>query len=148
MTVPDEAVARAHAADLDAPAYWVGGAPDQHGEGNQGRWFDTEGSVDICAGPQARTPTEWLPARTLAGERCYLPRVYLRRVTPEHPDLPAFKYEPSGSAVAFTRDAAVMTGFLEVIERDAASIWWQGRVVRRCVDLDTLDDENIKRFLD
>jgi radical SAM enzyme (TIGR01210 family) len=54
--------------------------------------------------------------------------------------------EPRGTAVAFTRPDAIATALMEVLERDAAAIWWQARLAAPAVDLDTVDDPHIQRF--
>ena len=46
----------------------------------------------------------------------------------------------NGCAAGTTLEEAVLQGFLELAERDAAAMWWYNRVRRPAVDLDTFGD--------
>jgi ribosomal protein S12 methylthiotransferase accessory factor YcaO len=141
---PDEPPLPAAApADLDAPAYWIGALAGGREDGG-GRGWHHSLEDGVTAGPVVG----WVPARTLAGQPCYVPHAHCRRLPAGHPDLQLIDYEPSGSAVAFTRPDAIFAGFLEVVERDAASIWWQARLAVPAVDLSTVDDARVQLFLE
>jgi len=46
----------------------------------------------------------------------------------------------NGNAAGNTLEEAVLQGFLELVERDAVSIWWYNRLRRPAVDLTTLNE--------
>jgi radical SAM enzyme (TIGR01210 family) len=71
---------------------------------------------------------------------------YERHLALADPDRALLPGEPRGTAVALTRPAAIATALMEVIERDAAAIWWQARLTAPAVDLDTVADARIQRF--
>jgi ribosomal protein S12 methylthiotransferase accessory factor len=48
--------------------------------------------------------------------------------------------DSNGCAAGPTFDAAVVSGFLELIERDAVGIWWHNRIERAGIDLATVGD--------
>jgi ribosomal protein S12 methylthiotransferase accessory factor len=132
----------AAAANLAAPAYWIGTPADGAAEQARRCWRHSL-EDGVATGPVV----EWAQARTLAGQPCFVPYAYCRRLPAGHPDLQLIEYEPSGAAVAFTRSDAILSGFLEVVERDAASIWWQARLAAPAVDLTTVDDARVQCFL-
>jgi len=41
----------------------------------------------------------------------------------------------NGCAAGNTREEAILQGFLELVERDAAAIWWYGEIRRPAIDL-------------
>jgi radical SAM enzyme (TIGR01210 family) len=71
---------------------------------------------------------------------------YERHLTLADPDPPR-QDKPPSTAVAFTRTDAISTAFMEALERDAAAIWWRARLTAPAIDLDTLDDTHIRRFV-
>jgi radical SAM enzyme (TIGR01210 family) len=71
---------------------------------------------------------------------------YERHLALADPDRALLPGEPRGTAVALTRQDAIFTALMEVIERDAAAIWWQAGLAAPAVDLDTVDDTHIQRF--
>ncbi len=48
--------------------------------------------------------------------------------------------DSNGCATGGSIEEAILQGFLELVERDAISIWWYNRLVPRRVSLDGLDD--------
>ena len=48
--------------------------------------------------------------------------------------------DTNGCAAGNTLEEAVLQGFFEVVERDAAAIWWYNRLRRPAVDLDSFGD--------
>ncbi len=52
----------------------------------------------------------------------------------------------NGCAAGPTTEAAATGGFLELIERDAAAIWWYNRIPCPALDLDTSSDERLIRM--
>jgi len=94
-----------------------------------------------CLGPQARAlvsdlsqrriqperALSWCRATRLAdGSETWLPAdICLRRPPARRDFVPPFPLS-IGSAAGPSRDAAALHGLLELIERDAASLWWRG----------------------
>jgi thiazole/oxazole-forming peptide maturase SagD family component len=56
--------------------------------------------------------------------------------------------DSNGSAAGTSLEDAALQGFLELIERDAVSLWWYNRVNRPAVDLDAFADPYIDRLRD
>src|SRR5262249_22375740 len=103
LAQPDEPPLPAAApAGLHAPASWIGTSADAHAKAGGRCW--RHGLED---GATAGPVVEWAPARTLDGQPCYVPYAHCRRVPAGHPDLQLIEYEPSGAAVAFTRQDAI-----------------------------------------
>lgn len=77
--------------------------------------------------------TDWVPAWSLTHERIrHLPAAlcYYGHRDPAHD----FGYADSnGTAAGTCLEDAVLQGLLELVERDAAGIWWYGRIARPAV---------------
>ena len=88
----------------------------------------------------------------MPGSRGCVPHAHSRRLPAGHPDLQLIDYEPSGAAVTFTRPDAIFAGFLEVVERDAASfavvVITTTASRHAAVDLSTVDDAHVQLFLE
>lgn len=86
------------------------------------------------------SPIWWSPARSLIDDvQCLVPTAWAYYFTP---DPVASRYLPAdsnGCAAGNTFEEAVLYGLLELIERDAAAIWWYNRLRRPGVPLDTYD---------
>lgn len=80
----------------------------------------------------AETRVRWAPALALpSNEPAYVPAqlVYLRWRSPEDAGEEAIAYSTSnGTACAATFEEAVLSGLLELIERDAFMLTWYGRL--------------------
>ena len=86
-------------------------------------------------------PIEWTPAWSLtAGETRWLPTSYCfydYRLTKEQ----AFCVgDSNGCASGNNLEEAILQGFLELVERDAAALWWYGRHRRPAIDLASFRD--------
>lgn len=105
--------------------------------------------------PATRTPGElhaplpypedvslrWCTVVSLTGVERLLPVACCYRVPEADPDSAYCVYESNGSAVAFSMDNAIVSGFLEVVERDAVAIWWYNKVARPLVDIQSFGDD-------
>jgi ribosomal protein S12 methylthiotransferase accessory factor len=86
-------------------------------------------------------PAWWTPAWSLtADERCYLPLAFCFAHAPAQSQSHV-SWTSNGCAAGNTREEAILQGFLELVERDAAAIWWYGEVPRPAIDLGGLSDE-------
>ncbi len=56
--------------------------------------------------------------------------------------------DSNGCAAGGTLDAAIVGGFLELVERDAVGIWWYNRLSRAGVDLATVPDPFVLALVD
>ncbi|MDY7228946.1 TOMM precursor leader peptide-binding protein [Hyalangium rubrum] len=83
-----------------------------------------------------RQETDWTPLWSLTHERRrYLPTAccYIR-----YPAPPEARFAPAdsnGLAAGNCLEEAILQGFLELVERDAVSIWWYNRLRRPAVNL-------------
>lgn len=78
-------------------------------------------------GPAGLQALDWLPARRLAdGAASALPADLCLRRPPSAAGASALAPLSIGCAAAPTRDEAVLRGLLELVERDAAALWWRG----------------------
>ncbi|MFH0129808.1 TOMM precursor leader peptide-binding protein [Variovorax sp. VaC1] len=88
----------------------------------------------------------WAPAWSLtSNERCYLPLSFCHANAPAESQRHAI-WTSNGSAAGNTLEEAILQGFLELVERDAAAIWWYGRIQRPAVDLGQLAAESLARI--
>jgi ribosomal protein S12 methylthiotransferase accessory factor len=80
---------------------------------------------------------DWIEARQLlSGRPVAFPADLCLRRTPERSAFtPPFRLS-SGCAAGFSFEAAALHGMLELVERDAASLWWRGGVRGRLVALE------------
>ncbi|HXO69185.1 MAG TPA: YcaO-like family protein [Bradyrhizobium sp.] len=80
---------------------------------------------------------DWIEARQLSSGRSvpYPADLCLRRTPERSAFVPPFKLS-SGCAAGPTFEAAALHGMLELVERDAASLWWKGGIRGRIVALE------------
>ncbi len=79
---------------------------------------------------------DWLAATSYSsGDTIYIPAeyCYLDLLGPS----PA---NSNGCAAGNTLPEAMLQGLLELVERDAVSIWWHNRIQKRAVDLESFED--------
>src|SRR5262249_30389513 len=89
----------------------------------------------------ASTPIDWTPAWSLSKrERRYVPLAYCYAEAPVESGT-AFS-GPCGNGVAAGTclEEAVLQGLLELVERDAAAVWWYNRLCRPAIDLGSFAD--------
>ncbi|MCB1743244.1 MAG: TOMM precursor leader peptide-binding protein, partial [Gammaproteobacteria bacterium] len=82
----------------------------------------------------------WSPLQSLTGDGLrYLPTAYCYY---GHPDFRQRKWctpDSNGTAAGNTLEEAILQGFMELVERDAAAIWWYNRIRRQQLDLDSFE---------
>ncbi len=84
---------------------------------------------------------EWTPAWSFTENRFrYVPSglIYLRY--PDQNDPQTFAASSNGLAAGNVLEEAILQGFMEVVERDAVSMWWYNRIDRPAVDLESFND--------
>jgi bacteriocin biosynthesis cyclodehydratase domain-containing protein len=106
------------------------------------RWHVVPPPLD----PGARI--DWTPVWSLSAQcRRYLPTMLLYGGYPSPPERAYCIADPSGSAAGNSREEAVLQGLLELVERDALSIWWYNRIRRPAIALEAIDDPYVRRLV-
>nr|WP_250207803.1 TOMM precursor leader peptide-binding protein [Curvibacter sp. CHRR-16] len=83
-------------------------------------------------------PADWTPAWSLTHDALrYLPLGACYANAPS-PAQRLARWNSNGCAAGNTKEEAILQGLLELIERDAAAIWWYNEIARPCVPVDTL----------
>lgn len=105
--------------------------------------------------PQPMPPNasiEWSAVYPLTGgDEAYLPTSYLYFGYPTEEDAFYAWADSNGNAAGATIEDALLQALLELIERDAVSIWWYNRLQMPGVDLSELGDayvNDVVSFLD
>jgi bacteriocin biosynthesis cyclodehydratase domain-containing protein len=91
--------------------------------------------------PYAGRPIDWTPVWSLDEQRTrYVPTsfCYAELAVPE-PEL-VCPYDSNGDAAGSCLEEAILQGLLEVVERDAAGIWWYSRARRPGVALESFGE--------
>ncbi|MGW1294230.1 TOMM precursor leader peptide-binding protein [Streptomyces sp. NPDC002533] len=86
-------------------------------------------------------PTEWTPVWSLtAGTQRLLPTstLYFDCASGASPD--GLWADSNGNAAGSSPEDALVQGFLELVERDAVSLWWYNRLRQPGIDLDAFDE--------
>ncbi len=92
---------------------------------------------------------DWTPVTPwMQGDTGYVLSAYLYYGYPVAAETDFCRAESNGCASGRTREHAVLNGLLEVIERDAAAIWWYNRVSRPAVPLATVHDPVVESLHD
>lgn len=145
----DEAVARALYADVATtalhPEALLHFSPSQYA--GRAAWNRSHGGHNwIPPRFDENRPVGWLETRDLCGgpERL-IPAAYCYQGYRDEPDAPQFCVANSnGCASAPSLDEAVVRGFCELAERDAAAIWWYCHARRPGIDLDTVPWDEVR----
>lgn len=83
---------------------------------------------------------DWSPVWSLTQQEFkYLPTAYCYFGYPQAPN-PDCWANTNGCAAGNTLEEAVVQGFLELVERDSAALWWYNRLQRPRVDLESFDE--------
>jgi len=93
---------------------------------------------------------DWSPVYSLTEEKFkYLPSEYCFAQYPAEDEKNLYAYPDSnGCAAGNTIEEAILQGYLELIERDAAAIWWYNRIQRPQVDLKSANNPFINEMMD
>ncbi|MCK8521167.1 TOMM precursor leader peptide-binding protein [Aquimarina sp. D1M17] len=93
---------------------------------------------------------DWTPVYSLTeNEFKYLPSGYCYAQYPAEDEKKLFSYPDSnGCAAGNTLEEAILQGFLELVERDAAAIWWYNRIQYPAIDLETVNNAYVNQMFD
>jgi len=93
--------------------------------------------------------TDWSPVYSLTEEQFkYLPSEYCFAQYPAADEKNLYAYPDSnGCAAGNTIEEAILQGYLELIERDAAAIWWYNRIQRPQVNLKSANNPFITEMI-
>jgi len=99
--------------------------------------FDTEKEID------------WTPVYNLTKNQFnYLPSSYCYAQYPAQDEKKLISYPDSnGCAAGNTMEEAILQGFLELVERDAAAIWWYNRIQHSEVNLKSAENPYINQVV-
>jgi ribosomal protein S12 methylthiotransferase accessory factor len=143
----DEAVVIAPAAELDAPC--IPPSALARFSGHQKSGFATDKpphAVALAAAGDPPEPTWWVPAWSLTADaRRYLPLAFCLAHAPAASQNHV-TWTSNGCAAGNTIEEAILQGFMELVERDAAAIWWYGRIQRPAIALDGMPARSLERL--
>lgn len=120
--------------------------------------YDNRESLNEQAGEFGQIPlrfredamVEWTPAWSLRDDAArWLPTryCYYDYKAADVPEDHAFCHSDSnGCAAGGSLEEAILQGFLEVVERDAISMWWYNRLRLPAIELTGLDDAFVRRM--
>jgi len=119
------------------------------------RQFETRGEFNATASGHHRVPLpfrddaeiEWSPAWSLTHARTrWIPTANCYLSYPRSPEHDFFGGTSNGLASGNVVEEAILQGALELIERDAAAIWWYNRLRVPAVDLASFGDPYLERM--
>jgi ribosomal protein S12 methylthiotransferase accessory factor len=90
---------------------------------------------------------DWMVAQSIADRRSvrFPAELVLRR--PASRRTTRRETESTGVGAGATREAAILNGLLEVIERDAIALWWHGGMPARTVGTELIDNPEFEGFM-
>jgi ribosomal protein S12 methylthiotransferase accessory factor len=89
----------------------------------------------------SRATIDWTPAWRLDGAACrYVPLAYCYAETLGASGRLFCDHNPNGTASGNCLEEAILHGFLELVERDAAAIWWYNELAQPAVALSAFGD--------
>ncbi len=141
----DEARVRATSEALGSaavpPADLLNFSQSQYLERNRINRFGSGARERVPAPLDSMTEIDWTPAWSLTHkQRRYIPLTYCYSEAPT--ECGTLFCRPCGNGVAAGTclEEAILQGLLELIERDAVSIWWYNKVSRPAIDIDSFND--------
>lgn len=85
-----------------------------------------------------RKRIDWSPAWSLTHRRYkYIPAAYCYYGFPAPTDHDFCRVDSNGNAAGNTLEEAIFQGFLELVERDSAALWWYNRIPKPAVNLES-----------
>jgi len=120
-------------------------APEAIQHFTQDQILNPRKTLSLGATPKIRSNNEiieWLPAWSIThNERRFIPAdaVLLQRPIPADSRVAIF--ESNGLSAGNTLEEAILQGLLELIERDAVSIWWFNKLERPPFDITKMEND-------
>lgn len=104
-------------------------------------WNKSHSEQDQVPVPfQPSKKIEWSPVWSLTHKAFkYLPTAYCYYGYPLNPQSRFCRADSNGNAAGETLEDAIWNGFLEVVERDCAAIWWYNKLQKPAVLLESFD---------
>src|SRR5262249_16463979 len=91
---------------------------------------------------------DWTPAWSLDSDESRLvPLAYCYAETPTDSGRVFCDHNPNGTASGNCLEEAILHGFLELVERDAAAIWWYNELPQPAVALAAFGDPFFDRLV-
>jgi ribosomal protein S12 methylthiotransferase accessory factor len=91
---------------------------------------------------------EWSPAWSLTQQKVkYLPTAYCYFGYPFDPSHDFCRPDSNGNAAGNDLDEAIVHGFLELVERECAAVWWYNQVRRPQVNLQSFGPPTVRAVL-
>ncbi|MGE8401439.1 MAG: TOMM precursor leader peptide-binding protein [Delftia tsuruhatensis] len=141
----DEAVVIAPAAELDAPCI-PPTALARFSDRQTARFATDRPPHAVAPGAGQGEPLWWAPAWSLTADaRRYLPLGFCLAHAPAQSQHHV-GWTSNGCAAGNTREEAILQGFMELVERDAAAIWWYGQIRRPAIALQGIDQATRQRL--
>lgn len=114
--------------------------------------FNSESTRFYLLTPRPMNPAEvleWTPVWSLTNQKPkFLPTCYCYAQYPSEDETNLISFPDSnGCAAGNTLGEAILQGFLELVERDAAAIWWYNRIRRPSVSNASADDAYLQRMV-
>lgn len=86
-------------------------------------------------------PIDWCEAWSLTeSRRRLLPLAFCYADVPVAAEERVCFYDSNGDAAGNCIEEAILQGFFELVERDAAAIWWYNEIAKTAVDLESFED--------
>jgi len=110
--------------------------------------FCVESTLKQAARPYNDEAIHWLPTWSLTHEeRVYVPLSQCFSNIP-YDDDQFGRWHSNGCAAGNTLEEAILQGLFELIERDAAGIWWYNQITLPLFDLNLMDQDNLEKLKD
>jgi oxazoline/thiazoline synthase len=94
-----------------------------------------------------QTAIDWTPIWSLTQNRHrYVPTAYCYANVPKLSGEQFCRYNSNGHAAGNCLEEAILQGFFELVERDAAAMWWYNRLQRPAVALQSLTEPYFARL--
>ena len=112
------------------------------------KWLARRSRFQVVPLPfQENDAIDWTPVWSLTQKRRrYLPTSYLFYNYPSPPQQFSCWADSNGAAAGITSEEAMLQGLLELVERDAVSLWWYNRANCPEVELGSFDDGYISEI--
>jgi ribosomal protein S12 methylthiotransferase accessory factor len=95
-------------------------------------------------------PMQWTPVYSLTKQAFkYLPSCFCYARCPEEDPFNCFCYpDTNGCAAGNSIEEAILQGFLELVERDSAALWWYNMLPKPAVDLHSFNHPYFFRLIE